>query len=106
MSLNKCQGVKFICETHLSSIQCVCFWFIHNPIVELQSKIIWESLFGVDGKNNWGSFQGQFGDHFRVGIISGAVQSLHYLSDFLGRIFLHVQMDSIFAYGLRLHRKT
>ena len=85
MSLNKCEGVKFICETHLSSIQCVLFWFIHNPIVELQSKNYLGIISGSTEKDvgiisGSGSFQGQFGDHFgvgdhfRVGIISGAVQ--------------------------------
>ena len=85
MSLNKCEGVKFICETHLSTIQCVYFWFIHNPIVELQSK----NYLGIISRSTEkilriisgsGSFQGHFGDHFgvgghfRVGIISGVVQ--------------------------------
>ena len=78
MSLNKCEGVKFICETHLSSVQCVYFWFIHNPIVELQSKNYLGIISGSTGKkleiiSGSGSFQGQFGDHFGVKIISGLI---------------------------------
>ena len=72
MSLNKCEGVKFICETHLSTIQCVYFWFIHNPIVELQSKNYLGIISGSTEKilriiSGSGSFQGHFGDHFGVG---------------------------------------
>ena len=36
-------------------------------------KIIWGSFRGRR-EEKWGSFRGRFGDDFRVGIISGAVQ--------------------------------
>ena len=70
MSLKKCEGVEIICETHLSSIQCVYFWSIHNPFVELQSKKYLGIISGSKEKIG-GSFRGR--DHFRVnlGIISG-----------------------------------
>ena len=111
MSLNKCEGVKFICETHLSSIQCVYFWFIHNPIVELQSKNYLGITvrdrrkkigdhFGVgiiSGSGSFhgrGSFQGQFGDRFGVGIISGSIWG-----SFRGRDHFRVNLGIVSGSG-------
>ena len=54
---------------------------VHSPMFNHHSKIPWGSFRGRQ-EEKWGSFRGQFGDHFRVGdhfgvgIISGAVQ--HY----------------------------
>ena len=53
---------------------------IHSPMFNQHSIIPWGSFRGRQ-EEKWGSFRDQFGDHFRVGdhfgvgIISGAVQS-------------------------------
>ena len=53
-----------------SVINCIYFWSIHNPVVELQSNNYLGIMSGLTGKIG-GSFRDR--DHFRVnlGTISG-----------------------------------
>ena len=49
------------------------YWAIHSPMFPHHSLIPWGSLLGRQ-EEKWESIRGRFGDHLRVGIISGAVQ--------------------------------
>ena len=56
------------------------YWAIHSPMFNYHSLIPWGSFRGRQ-EEKWGSFRGRSGDHLRVGdhfgvgIISGAVQA-------------------------------
>ena len=69
---------KLIYYIHQNGFTFPNYWAIHSPMFNYHSLIPWGSFRGGQ-EEKWGSFRGRdhfrVGDHFGVGIISGAVHT-------------------------------